>query len=85
MPHQPLAVRLLPGLLRQEQRHLHGTQQRPGGHPPLGRPDYEGNFALQEYLPQGLEGSKFYDPGNTPRENETRRSLKERWGEKYNY
>ena len=47
--------------------------------------NYEGNFALQEYLPQGLEGSKFYDPGNTPRENETRRSLKERWGEKYNY
>ena len=47
--------------------------------------DYEGNFALQEYLPQGLEGSKFYEPGNTARENETRRSLKERWGEKYNY
>ena len=47
--------------------------------------DYEGNFALQEYLPQGLEGSKFYEPGNTARENETRRSLRERWGEKYNY
>ena len=47
--------------------------------------DYEGNFALQEYLPQGLEGSKFYEPGNTARENETRRSLKDRWGEKYNY
>jgi len=47
--------------------------------------DYEGNFALQEYLPQGLEGSKFYEPGNTARENETRRSLKERWGDKYNY
>ncbi|MCR4660134.1 MAG: replication-associated recombination protein A [Bacteroidales bacterium] len=47
--------------------------------------DFEGNFALQEYLPAGLEGSRFYEPGNTPRENETRRSLKEHWGEKYGY
>ena len=78
MPHQPLAVRRLPGLLSQEQCHLHGPRYKYAH-------DYEGNFALQEYLPQGLEGSKFYEPGNTARENETRRSLKERWGEKYNY
>ncbi len=44
-----------------------------------------GGFAEQEYLPQGLEGTKFYEPGTTPREQETRRSLKERWGQKYNY
>ncbi len=47
--------------------------------------DYEGNFAQQEYLPAGLEGSRFYEPGNTPRENETRRSLHEHWGAKYGY
>ncbi len=47
--------------------------------------DFAGNFTEQEYLPQGLEGTKFYEPGNTPREQETRRSLKERWGAKYNY
>ena len=47
--------------------------------------DFEGNFTEQEYLPQGLEGTKFYEPGTTPREQETRRSLKERWGEKYGY
>lgn len=47
--------------------------------------DYEGNFALQEYLPAGLEGSTFYQPGNTPRENETRRLLHERWQGKYGY
>ncbi|MBP5677735.1 MAG: replication-associated recombination protein A [Bacteroidales bacterium] len=47
--------------------------------------DFAGNFTAQEYLPQGLEGTKFYEPGTTPREQETRRSLKERWGEKYNY
>ena len=47
--------------------------------------DYEGNFTQQEYLPAGLEGSRFYEPGNTPRENETRRSLHEHWGAKYGY
>ncbi|MBP5547110.1 MAG: replication-associated recombination protein A [Bacteroidales bacterium] len=52
--------------------------------------DYAGNtalggFAEQEYLPQGLEGSRFYDPGNTPRENDTRNTLRARWGQKYGY
>ena len=47
--------------------------------------DFGGNFTHQEYLPQGLEGSRFYEPGNTPRENETRRSLHEHWGQKYGY
>ena len=44
-----------------------------------------GGFAEQEYLPQGLEGTKFYEPGNTPRENETRNTLRQRWGQKYGY
>lgn len=47
--------------------------------------DFEGNFTEQEYLPQGLEGTKFYEPGNTPREQETRNSLRQRWGQKYGY
>ncbi|MBR1765942.1 MAG: replication-associated recombination protein A [Bacteroidales bacterium] len=47
--------------------------------------DYEGNFTQQEYLPAGLEGSRFYEPGNTPREQETRRSLHDHWGNKYGY
>ena len=47
--------------------------------------DYEGNFAQQEYLPAGLEGSRFYEPCNTPRETETRRTLHEHWGGKYGY
>ncbi len=47
--------------------------------------NYEGNFARQEYLPQGLEGSRFYEPGNNARENETRRSLHEHWSDKYGY
>ncbi len=44
-----------------------------------------GGFAEQEYLPAGLEGSKFYEPGNTPRENDTRNTLRARWGQKYGY
>ena len=52
--------------------------------------DYNGNamlggFAEQEYLPQGLEGTRFYEPGTTPREQETRNSLRARWGQKYGY
>ena len=44
-----------------------------------------GGFAEQEYLPLGLEGTKFYEPGTTPREQETRNSLRQRWGQKYGY
>ncbi len=47
--------------------------------------DYAGNFAEQEYLPDVLRGSKFYDPGNNPREEETRKLLKWRWKDKYGY
>ena len=35
--------------------------------------DGEGNFLDQEYLPEKLIGSKFYDPGNNARENELRK------------
>jgi len=47
--------------------------------------DYEGNFALQEYLPAGLEGSRFYTPGENARENDTRKLLHSRWNGKYGY
>jgi putative ATPase len=45
----------------------------------------EGNFAEQEYLPEGLTGMCFYTPGENARENEMRRFLQQRWGKKYNY
>jgi putative ATPase len=45
----------------------------------------EGNFIDQEYLPDKIKGSKFYDPGNNARENELRKFLKERWKDKYGY
>ena len=45
----------------------------------------EGNFIEQEYLPDKIKGSKFYDPGDNARENELRKFLKERWKNKYGY
>ncbi len=46
---------------------------------------FEGNFADQEYLPDELANTKFYDPGTNARENELRKYLKEKWGDKYGY
>lgn len=46
---------------------------------------FEGNFADQEYLPEKIAGTKFYDPQNNARENELRKYLKDKWGDKYNY
>jgi putative ATPase len=47
--------------------------------------DYDNNFAPQEYLPDALSGTAFYQPGNNAREEELRRFLKARWQEKYGY
>ena len=47
--------------------------------------NYENNFALQEYLPDGLAGTTFYEPQNNFREIELKKFLKNRWKDKYNY
>jgi putative ATPase len=47
--------------------------------------DCEGSFARQEYLPDGLQGKKYYDPAGNDREEALRRYLKSRWGDKYDY
>ncbi|HVI43302.1 MAG TPA: replication-associated recombination protein A [Chitinophaga sp.] len=47
--------------------------------------NYESNFVLQEFLPDAIKGTKLYDPGKNPREEELRRYLKQLWKEKYNY
>lgn len=47
--------------------------------------DYPGNFVEQEFLPDALRGTKFYEPGDNARENETRKLLQWRWKEKYGY
>ena len=47
--------------------------------------DYEGNFVPQEFLPEALSGTRLYNPGNNGRENESRRTLKSWWQDKYGY
>lgn len=47
--------------------------------------DYPNNFAFQNYLPEEINGKKFYEPMNNARENDLRKRLKALWGEKYGY
>lgn len=47
--------------------------------------DYEGSFAAMEFLPKELQNRKFYDPGKNLREEELRKYLRSKWGEKYGY
>ncbi len=46
--------------------------------------DYDNNFADQEFLPDEIKNTAFYEPGNNARENSTRDFLKNRW-KKYGY
>jgi len=45
--------------------------------------NYDQNFAPQEFLPEGIENTRFYNPGNNPRENAQQEFLKQRWKDKY--
>jgi len=47
--------------------------------------NFDKNFSDQEYLPQEISGTTFYDPGKNAREDELRRHLKSLWGKKYGY
>lgn len=46
---------------------------------------YENNFTEQEFLPDEVKGTNFYEPGNNAREEELRKFLKSLWKEKYGY
>ena len=46
---------------------------------------FDQNFAEQEYLPDGLSGTRLYEPGNNARENSFRTFLKQLWRDKYGY
>jgi putative ATPase len=47
--------------------------------------DYANNFIQQEFLPEEISGTVFYEPGNNSRENNFRETLKIKWQNKYNY
>jgi len=46
---------------------------------------HQGNFVELEFMPEQLSGTKLYDPGNNPREEEQRKWLKTLWKKKYGY
>jgi putative ATPase len=47
--------------------------------------NYKNNFSAQEYLPDEITNTTFYEPGNNTRENAFRQSLKALWKKKYKY
>tara|TARA_R110000796_G_scaffold185330_2_gene301967 strand:+ start:63986 stop:65254 length:1269 start_codon:yes stop_codon:yes gene_type:complete len=47
--------------------------------------DFPGNFVNQEFMPAKIKGTKLYDPGKNPREEEMRKRLQAMWKEKYGY
>jgi putative ATPase len=72
----PLHIRNAPTRLMKELNYGKGYQYSHS---------YDNNFSSQEYLPDSIIGTRFYDPGKNAREEELRKFLKALWGEKYNY
>jgi putative ATPase len=46
---------------------------------------YEGNFIQDNFLPEEIKGTKFYEPGTNPKEEEIRKRLNGLWKDIYNY
>ncbi|MGA1976675.1 MAG: replication-associated recombination protein A [Bacteroidales bacterium] len=46
---------------------------------------YEGNFIQDNFMPEELKGTKFYEPGNNPKEDEIRKRLERLWKDFYDY
>lgn len=46
---------------------------------------FEGNFVDLDFLPDAIKGTKLYEPGNNPREHESKEKLKKLWGNRYKY
>ena len=47
--------------------------------------NFANNLAEQEFLPDAIVNTTFYEQGNNNRENGTREFLKNRWKDKYGY
>lgn len=72
----PLHIRNAPTKLMKDMNYGKGYQYSHDG---------EGNFIEQEYLPEKIAGTRFFEPGNNARELEMRKFLKEKWKNKYRY
>ena len=46
---------------------------------------YDGNFIRDNFLPEEIKGTKFYEPGTNPKEEEIRKRLKGLWNDIYDY
>ncbi|MFD2872992.1 replication-associated recombination protein A [Mucilaginibacter ximonensis] len=46
---------------------------------------HDNNFVDQDFLPEAIRGTKIYEPGNNPREHESKEKLKKLWGNRYKY
>lgn len=46
---------------------------------------YEGHFIADNFLPEEITGTIFFDPGSNPKEEEIRRRLSRIWKDIYNY
>jgi putative ATPase len=47
--------------------------------------DFEGNFIQDNFLPEEIKGTKFYEPGLNPKEEEIRKRMKGLWKDIYDY
>jgi putative ATPase len=72
----PLSVRNAPTKLMKDMEYGKGYKYAHEG---------KDNFMDMEFLPERIKGTKFYEPGNNPREEELRNYLKKLWKDKYNY
>jgi putative ATPase len=72
----PLHLRNAPTELSKELGHGMGYQY-PHDHPH--------QFVFQNYLPDAIEGTRFYEPGENSKENSIRKWLQQLWGKKYGY
>ncbi|MCH2233829.1 MAG: replication-associated recombination protein A [Crocinitomicaceae bacterium] len=45
--------------------------------------DYDLNFVQQEYLPDELKGTNFYEAGSSPKEKDIQKVIENLWGNKY--
>jgi putative ATPase len=45
--------------------------------------DFPGNFAAQDFLPEELTGTSFYQAGSSKREQEIQETINQLWGDKY--
>ena len=47
--------------------------------------DFPGNFVAQEFLPDEISGTPFFQPQENPAEAKIRQTLRQQWKEKYGY